>query len=372
MGTSFSLSFRLGKHLKLFKFIVLDPQDQQMCHIRRTLELKDVPVLPLSQAIPADKWSAFCVQQEEKKIQEEKKEEEAAEHARCIARDKESLERVEARAAIARAALGVRKLMLADIERELQTPLPPFPIEPPPIPTTDSVFKTFKQIRKLSGTLDRPKLEKRPSTAHIQLNIPGLSFHIPEVKVNEVEKLDTDEPWQFPRQFLSGFQKRVPGEGDLVPPPDTRYLEPLNPRKYRNRKAKSGIEMSEEDLDLPIMSVKRDTIGNTNRLDVFMPIPIDEKISRDKATNVITASLTNILDAWKNWADGLLEYEKVNWQARYATYRKIKAEKELTDRELSEAKATLAQSEAAKAASLRQTSSKPQGKESPKKGAKKK
>jgi hypothetical protein len=94
---------------------------------------------------------------------------------------------------------------------------------------------------------------------------------------------------------------RMPS-GDLPAPPRVEMLAPLEiPKKRTEKEIKEALELSQAKLK----SIVR-----------FDPIPIERKLSRQEASQILTNSVAVATEEWKKWLLAALEYEHEQWISR--------------------------------------------------------
>ncbi len=131
----------------------------------------------------------------------------------------------------------------------------------------------------------------------IQEQVPDLDYHLKE----QARLLEEQEK-----------KKRVPKmpEGDLPLPPDVAHLEPLViPNKKMEKELRDAIELNRAKLK-PVIRYEK--------------VPVDARVSRSEAVDIITNNVNQAVEDWKKWLTGLIEYEQQQWNQRIQNLQKAR------------------------------------------------
>ncbi|KAJ3254991.1 hypothetical protein HK103_006693 [Boothiomyces macroporosus] len=267
-----------AQHLQLLKFIIRKSQDFDVYKVSKWIDVKTTLPLPLQTGIPADKWEEYCKIEEEKilqkRIQEENNRE--RERIRLLEQQKEKE---------AHAYTASLKAKQAEAEKQLLLPLPPYPIPPPEFPTMETLFR--KPIQQAISSRQSSAASVHSKTKSVP-NLEGIVLQVPQ-----------------PTNL-----------GDLLPPPDVRFLKPLE--KYRKSKMiKKEPDFSNTNVIIP------EPIEPVKQIE-YEYLPLDQPLSRQEASQIIANSVSTAVEEWKRWIMGLMEYENRMWNERFQAIQKIK------------------------------------------------
>jgi hypothetical protein len=143
------------------------------------------------------------------------------------------------------------------------------------MPTVDTLFRTLIQ-------------EELPEIARL---------------IEEQNRLAAEE--EKKKQYIT----RMP-MGDLPAPPRIETLKPLEiPRRKTEREINEALEQN---------------LGKVKSMVRYDPIPIDKKLSRQEASQILTNSIAVATEEWKKWLVAALEYEHDQWSSRVQTLHRAR------------------------------------------------
>ncbi|KAJ3302005.1 hypothetical protein HDV03_005481 [Kappamyces sp. JEL0829] len=284
------------QHCNLLKYVVRQSQDLEIHKVQKRLEVVVCEPESLQTAISEENWPEYCRAEQDKKDRE-------AHAIRDQEAEKARLAKEEADRLSAEEYANLLKTRLAEAEKMMQLPLPPYPVPPPRLPDLQTLFR--KQI----VTTAVPSAEELAQLAK-----------------------DKEERERKEKLRLSNADRL---RTDLLPPPVLKALKPLEKSGFLSKNSAADNKMSAPQLKIE-----------------YEEIHIEKKLTREETVEIITANVAGAADEYKKWVFKMLEYEEQQWALRSAALQKARAEKEanrLKQLELQEAKKAVLKNTAAEA-----------------------
>lgn len=192
-------------------------------------------------------------------------------------------------------------ISIADAEREMRTPLPPYPVPPPSIPTIDQIFRkqvvTIPEV-VLNTSSPSTSIAESPNSASLKPTPSGKS----DDKKGSAKKSPKGAP-----HILSIKRAR-----DLVAPPDIFNLKPLEKSKF----------VTPVSLLPPPVEVLQPEQSKIEYID----IPINQSLSRQEATEIVSLNVSMATEEYKQWVYSLVAWEEAQWTERLQVLQKAKAD----------------------------------------------
>ena len=204
----------------------------------------------------------------------------------------------------------------------MTSPLPPYPIPPPQMPTIEKIFR--KEIvttvqapvsppshPTLAANTDIAAITEIPPSSSASTNSKGgkdktskKSDGLPLSETNQHLEVSSEEAKTAPKKKTR----------DLPPPPDISNLKPLE-----------KVQLSApEPSPLPVTPVIAPIITTVEYID----IPLEQPLSRAEAVEVVSTSVSSAMEEYKQWVLQKLQWEEGQWAERTAALQKARSDRD--------------------------------------------
>lgn len=204
----------------------------------------------------------------------------------------------------------------------MTSPLPPYPIAPPQMPSMEKIFR-----KEIITTVQAPASPPSHPALAANTDIAAITAIPPSSSAPANSKGDKDkafkksdgQPLSETNQQLedsSEEAKTAPKKKrrDLPPPPDISNLKPLEKVQLS---APEPSPLPETPAIVPIITTVE-----------YIDIPLDQPLSRAEAVEVVSTSVSSVMEEYKQWVLQKLQWEEGQWAERTAALQKARSDRD--------------------------------------------